>query len=162
MIRRPPRSTLFPYTTLFRSVMDPGDDPLFGVVILDTEVPLEHLDDREERDRLPERDTVALDPRHRVPDSPPELEEEPRLADARVAEDENGLPAAAPDLRPGARQGLERVVTPDERRQAACRAGVETRDSLERLEELVRGHGLALALHGDCAERPRGEVRRDQ
>src|SRR3712207_8509081 len=29
MIRRPPRSTLFPYTTLFRSVdLDPRDDPL--------------------------------------------------------------------------------------------------------------------------------------
>src|SRR5260221_9372562 len=28
MIRRPPRSTLFPYTTLFRSVQAPGDpDP---------------------------------------------------------------------------------------------------------------------------------------
>src|SRR3712207_7051325 len=26
MIRRPPRSTLFPYTTLFRSVGAPGDD----------------------------------------------------------------------------------------------------------------------------------------
>src|SRR5438067_10062258 len=26
MIRRPPRSTLFPYTTLFRSVVDAGDD----------------------------------------------------------------------------------------------------------------------------------------
>src|SRR5438034_5821203 len=25
MIRRPPRSTLFPYTTLFRSVIDDGD-----------------------------------------------------------------------------------------------------------------------------------------
>src|SRR5687767_15668000 len=25
MIRRPPRSTLFPYTTLFRSVTQPGD-----------------------------------------------------------------------------------------------------------------------------------------
>src|SRR5260370_13908670 len=25
MIRRPPRSTLFPYTTLFRSLADPGD-----------------------------------------------------------------------------------------------------------------------------------------
>src|SRR2546422_6281859 len=32
MIRRPPRSTLFPYTTLFRSVGDGADDgPLFGV-----------------------------------------------------------------------------------------------------------------------------------
>src|SRR5258708_17726557 len=28
MIRRPPRSTLFPYTTLFRSVADDGDRPL--------------------------------------------------------------------------------------------------------------------------------------
>src|SRR2546430_7399481 len=27
MIRRPPRSTLFPYTTLFRSHPDPGDCP---------------------------------------------------------------------------------------------------------------------------------------
>src|SRR2546422_5788247 len=26
MIRRPPRSTLFPYTTLFRSVLGDGDD----------------------------------------------------------------------------------------------------------------------------------------
>src|SRR5688572_32512017 len=28
MIRRPPRSTLFPYTTLFRSGCGPGTDPL--------------------------------------------------------------------------------------------------------------------------------------
>src|SRR2546422_7455853 len=27
MIRRPPRSTLFPYTTLFRSILLSGDDP---------------------------------------------------------------------------------------------------------------------------------------
>src|SRR3712207_8494848 len=27
MIRRPPRSTLFPYTTLFRSFVDEGDNP---------------------------------------------------------------------------------------------------------------------------------------
>src|SRR5256885_12143189 len=27
MIRRPPRSTLFPYTTLFRSAIDAGADP---------------------------------------------------------------------------------------------------------------------------------------
>src|SRR2546426_9010628 len=30
MIRRPPRSTLFPYTTLFRS---PGDTPPHGIII---------------------------------------------------------------------------------------------------------------------------------
>src|SRR2546427_1543560 len=31
MIRRPPRSTLFPYTTLFRSVSSGGEDLLDGV-----------------------------------------------------------------------------------------------------------------------------------
>src|SRR5260221_3849671 len=30
MIRRPPRSTLFPYTTLFRSLARPSDDRLPG------------------------------------------------------------------------------------------------------------------------------------
>src|SRR5436190_16717927 len=29
MIRRPPRSTLFPYTTLFRSELESGSDDLF-------------------------------------------------------------------------------------------------------------------------------------
>src|SRR3712207_7612867 len=45
MIRRPPRSTLFPYTTLFRSVWSPaalgvsrlgklaGPEPLFGLTV---------------------------------------------------------------------------------------------------------------------------------
>src|SRR5687768_18366256 len=34
MIRRPPRSTLFPYTTLFRSVLEPGVVGLRRPVIL--------------------------------------------------------------------------------------------------------------------------------
>src|SRR5258708_39293224 len=43
MIRRPPRSTLFPYTTLFRSDGNIADGPLVGTVIAvsflgDTEV----------------------------------------------------------------------------------------------------------------------------
>src|SRR2546422_7367732 len=41
MIRRPPRSTLFPYTTLFRSVRDVRGDPLGG----------ECLEDGDERER---------------------------------------------------------------------------------------------------------------
>src|SRR5687768_18061389 len=35
MIRRPPRSTLFPYTTLFRSIADHGAHPLDAVVLHD-------------------------------------------------------------------------------------------------------------------------------
>src|SRR5260370_24371946 len=35
MIRRPPRSTLFPYTTLFRSIPMPGIDPAQLVRLFD-------------------------------------------------------------------------------------------------------------------------------
>src|SRR5437762_11967684 len=35
MIRRPPRSTLFPYTTLFRSSPSAKGDPLDGVEVTD-------------------------------------------------------------------------------------------------------------------------------
>src|SRR2546426_4775999 len=48
MIRRPPRSTLFPYTTLFRSLVgrDPGrrdDGHLAAHAVVDDEVPPGHL-----------------------------------------------------------------------------------------------------------------------
>src|SRR3712207_7197818 len=33
MIRRPPRSTLFPYTTLFRSDVDPGHDDAVALMM---------------------------------------------------------------------------------------------------------------------------------
>src|SRR2546427_7433615 len=39
MIRRPPRSTLFPYTTLFRSRIDGRDVPEMGVVERDAHRP---------------------------------------------------------------------------------------------------------------------------
>src|SRR3712207_8387421 len=54
MIRRPPRSTLFPYTTLFRSRVDVGDEgdagglELLHVVVLQLEREPGHL-----RARLP-------------------------------------------------------------------------------------------------------------
>src|SRR5438874_5022506 len=32
MLRRPPRSTLFPYTTLFRSALEPSERELAGIV----------------------------------------------------------------------------------------------------------------------------------
>src|SRR5258708_33472579 len=36
MIRRPPRSTLFPYTTLFRSRFPPGRCAIYGHVLIGT------------------------------------------------------------------------------------------------------------------------------
>src|SRR3712207_9004660 len=50
MIRRPPRSTLFPYTTLFRSVGQEGHDgvvmeagPAAPLEVIEAELPLELL-----------------------------------------------------------------------------------------------------------------------
>src|SRR5258708_13723220 len=53
MIRRPPRSTLFPYTTLFRSkpLLFPDDPGVVGLVTdtaVKTTLPTAHLDDRSE------------------------------------------------------------------------------------------------------------------
>src|SRR3712207_8629052 len=59
MIRRPPRSTLFPYTTLFRSVDDPhaapGDD---DVARLDVAVHEVAVVDRGQPGRQAHRDVV--------------------------------------------------------------------------------------------------------
>src|SRR3712207_8162780 len=46
MIRRPPRSTLFPYTTLFRSGLDRADARVSGVAVLS---PVHHPRLRSER-----------------------------------------------------------------------------------------------------------------
>src|SRR5690348_17803359 len=65
MIRRPPRSTLFPYTTLFRSLVDEG---LYGGD-LGPHVDEAVLDDLKVRDRLPER-LAVLRVLHRVLEGP--------------------------------------------------------------------------------------------
>src|SRR3712207_6911363 len=43
MIRRPPRSTLFPYTTLFRSDMDLGDDQPVESVDFTSDTPIPNI-----------------------------------------------------------------------------------------------------------------------
>src|SRR2546429_8150000 len=63
MIRRPPRSTLFPYTTLFRSGFEPRDLVHLLVVVAD----LLERPHEEPADRLLDPPPVALEPvRHRV------------------------------------------------------------------------------------------------
>src|SRR5256885_9716111 len=55
MIRRPPRSTLFPYTTLFRSVRQsakvPDSDPTLGAPLRDESVSSQELDIHRKEDR---------------------------------------------------------------------------------------------------------------
>src|SRR5436189_2992366 len=46
MIRRPPRSTLFPYTTLFRSDHKPGEAGSFAIAVTDLDAMRAELDGR--------------------------------------------------------------------------------------------------------------------
>src|SRR3712207_7179003 len=74
MIRRPPRSTLFPYTTLFRSVADESlellaadADPIGLPVAGEVEQPDEHgvADDLDEADEEEARERDRRDPQDR-------------------------------------------------------------------------------------------------
>src|SRR5258708_12983720 len=58
MIRRPPRSTLFPYTTLFRSLFAEGDA---GVYLTDAAL-LERL----AQDKLTDRKSTRLNSSHQI------------------------------------------------------------------------------------------------
>src|SRR2546426_3211305 len=65
MIRRPPRSTLFPYTTLFRSVVAKPDD----LRLIEARKPHQHAVEAREclvavpRDRPPPMDARRIEPR---------------------------------------------------------------------------------------------------
>src|SRR3712207_8332430 len=61
MIRRPPRSTLFPYTTLFRSLHVLEHDVLVVVLALDLQLDLDQLAALERRQVLQRLAVVLLD-----------------------------------------------------------------------------------------------------
>src|SRR3712207_8219655 len=66
MIRRPPRSTLFPYTTLFRSLSDDGADVIGlrqRILVLHVQRRILHLRDRH---RIPRPGVVEDDGAHAV------------------------------------------------------------------------------------------------
>src|SRR2546429_6424012 len=65
MIRRPPRSTLFPYTTLFRSRLDGGTDEC---------LPREHLLLRPPHELHEVEDDLLLGGRHRSEEHTSELQ----------------------------------------------------------------------------------------
>src|SRR2546427_4470054 len=60
MIRRPPRSTLFPYTTLFRSVSVPDVHLARAGVIADVVGVIQSLDALDARERSPVEDIDAV------------------------------------------------------------------------------------------------------
>src|SRR5438034_7920462 len=79
MIRRPPRSTLFPYTTLFRSGAGAAAGRLVPPVL---HVPFEELPARGPDDVRPEKVRPRQGEGHRILELIPEAEGTPRLIEA--------------------------------------------------------------------------------
>src|SRR5262249_50777281 len=99
-----------------------GDDGRVG--ILDAADPAQHLDDRVERDSPAEGHRARLDPHGPIADQPPELAQEPRLADTRLAPDEEHLPRAGPHLLEALAEQPELTLSSDEAGTADLALGV--------------------------------------
>jgi hypothetical protein len=74
------------------------DHAAVGIAVVDAKHALQHLNDRMERHRTSERERVSLDPRRRRPELSAELMHQTRLADARLADEQDDL--AMPGVRP--------------------------------------------------------------
>src|SRR5438093_1401187 len=91
-----------------------------------------------------------------------ELEEEARLADARLADKEGNLPLSCPRALEGVEEQVHLALAPHEWREAAVGLHLEARARLVRGDNLPRGDGFGLALEVKIAERPRLEVAADE
>src|SRR3989475_2555255 len=117
MIRRPPRSTLFPYTTLFRSPVEVAHVEARRVVLVEPTVAVRVLEGDFVRD--PRLQGIVLGARkvHR-PDEGRPIEQEMSWAAARLEEDRvdvQGVALAVGVTRCELRRGtLERLTVPDQ------------------------------------------------
>src|SRR5256886_11786041 len=146
MIRRPPRSTLFPYTTLFRSLGN--DDEHLGAgerrdALLQRDIVVPPRDDRDARRPAPDGDLavpageIASDPGQPLPAA--RVPEPAHALDQRRLERRSVAPALAEPLR---LRRLERV--------AESHAGVRHRDHHHPPRQLP---APAASLHRDLAPR---------
>src|SRR5262249_45072787 len=132
--------------------------------LLDPEVLAKLVHDRQQRVGLAERDAAALEPRRRLArrrQSPVEFEQQPRLADARLAGDEHDLPAPLANPIEALHERGELLIAPDQRGEAALALDVEPSlpapgaHDLERMDRRV-------ALYRQLAQVECLEVSRDQ
>ena len=131
------------------AVLDLGDDLWLAVELLDAEVASELVDEGQERDRLTERDALALEPGRVLagPDQrPAELEKQSRLADASVAGDEDDLPAPRLCFTEALTENVQLTLPSHQRREPPLDRGVETRAPASWAQDLVSVNRCA-ALH---------------
>src|SRR5206468_5773132 len=107
---------------------------------------------------FPERQAVTLVPVGLVADTPPELEQQAGFADARVPDEEGGLPVAGPGALEGVEQRDQLTLAPHERREAAVGPYLQARACLPGRYDFPDGERLGLALELDLAQRSRLEI----
>src|SRR3989449_5716867 len=167
MIRRPPRSTLFPYTTLFRSGhQEPGPRGVGHRVREDHRAardrPEAEVDEPAYEERVAEREVASLRGRHHR--GPGEADDHRRHGDGEAGERPGGgdveerVPVARrrphPDDRTHRAEQEQRGRRRDEKRQAHLRAVVARR---EVVAELVHTEDREQrARERDAGEEPRG------
>jgi hypothetical protein len=131
------------------AVLDLGDDLRLAVELLDPEVAPELIDDGQERDRLAERDALALEPGDvlvRLREPAAKLQEQPRLADPRLARHEDHLTPPRPNLAQALAQGGKLAPAPHQGREPPLDGGVQPRATPPRPQHLVGAH-RRVALH---------------
>src|SRR3989454_12618487 len=123
MIRRPPRSTLFPYTTLFRSIPAPAVEP--GRMVAQLPQDLVRLEGSEDRlDQHRRADRATRDP-ERILREDEDVVPQARLEMAfELREIEVGARAACGELRRGMEKG-ESEIEQRRRRSEERRVGKE-------------------------------------
>src|SRR2546426_8800947 len=119
MIRRPPRSTLFPYTTLFRSEVDHGVER--GVLVVRRAAALE---------------SPVRNARHPVFDDL----DEARLPDPRLTAQQDDLARPVSRLLPSPQEQADLFLTADQRREPARGGNLQPAPGLALLEDPVRLH----------------------
>ena len=125
------------------------DMPAYVLVI----VPFAHiergaddLDDRQVRHVASIRKAVPLEPPYVGSHPAPELEQEPRLADAGVPGEKYHLPLSRPRQLERLPQQPQVLIPPDIRRQSACNRRVEPAARGQFPHDLERADGFGLAL----------------
>src|SRR5262249_29214659 len=142
--------------------LDLGSDRRVRVGFLDPEPPPHKIDEGMERHRAPEGQAVPFLPPRLATDAAAQLEQQARLADTRLADQEHHLSRARAGAREGVEEHAQLTLATHERSEAALRLDLQPRPRLVRAQHLPGGHRLRLALEVNLADSPRLEIAVDQ
>jgi hypothetical protein len=135
------------------SALDLCDDLVLVIAVLDSELPPHEVDQGMKGDRAAKREAAAFHPARLAPDPPTQLEQQARLADAGLPDDEHHLTLPGSRLLEAIPEGAQFTLTPHEGGQPPFGLDVDPAPGGARRHDLPRRHRLRLALQAELAER---------